>query len=159
MEVFLAILVVVGSLGGVLLGSILDRKARREERQAKSMEELRQSAAEVLGEAQIVLGAMAPAPGLLSGGAAEDEIEKRRIEADRVRPKVAVLSVLWREGADELETVERFMAYAPRRLLSIVDLVSTGHDQEGRIRSAYEQDHQAATDALSRAIGMLPRDS
>lgn len=153
MEVFLAVLAVVGSLGGVALGRYLDRTARREERTMDRAESVRSEAADVLGEARIVLGAMQGSPGLLES----DEIEKRRAEADRIRPKLMRLAVLWPDAADDLQAVERFMAFVPNRLRMILDLVNAGRDENRRHLTKYEKDQRLAVEGLTRVIDMVPQ--
>jgi len=153
----LAPLVIVGvlSLVGVVLGSRLDRKARMTERQAAESAELRKDASEVIGTARVVLTALGPdVYALWASPTLNDEIEKRRREADAIRPGLAALAVRWPEAAPELNAVERHLGTMPNRLAFLVQSV-LNHDPFTNSLDEIRTDHEAMVDALDRAIQRL----
>lgn len=158
-QVWLLILVplVVGGLPliGVWLGSQLDRRARQSERQAAEYTELRKDASDVIGSARVVLTAMEP-----SGYAAwakpelNDEIDKRRQEADLIRPRLAALAVRWPDAALELNAVERHLGTMPTRLSILVQRV-LNHDEFTAYLQELTDAQASIVDALDRAIQKL----
>lgn len=144
------------SLLGVWLGSRLDRRARREEREAAEYTELRKDASEVIGTARVVLTAMGPdGYALWAKSELYDEIDKRRQEANAIRPRLAALAVRWPEAALELNAVERHLGTMPTRLSVLVRRVLDHNDNFTEYLSELTDDQKAIVDALDRAIQKL----
>lgn len=155
-EILTAVVAVAGSLAGVALGSRMNRKAMKEEREAAQRAGLVKDASEVLGIARVVLTAMEPqqyalwaSPGL--GG----EIQKRRTEADAIRPRLAALAVRWRDASDELNSVERHLGITPTRLRFLVEAVLHPEQNFTEMLADRKGEHDATVAALDRAIECL----
>ena len=148
------------SLVGVWLGSHLDRGARVEERQAAEYDGLRKDASEVIGTARVVLTAMAPSgyAAYAASPALNSEIDKRRHEADAIRPRLAALAVRWPKAALELNAVERHLGITPLRLTILVQRVTAPKDHFDDYLAELKDDHEAVIAALDRAIQKLSKE-
>lgn len=155
MEGFLAVIAVVGTLSGVGIGWWLDRKTRREERVANDRTELLNTAASVLGETKLTLEASNPLPfAAFASKEKREEVELRRIEADRVRPQLSVLAIRWPEAESELSEMSDFLGQLPNRLNLLITQVLKKRDAR-KLTSDLRADHQSAIDALERAVTKL----
>jgi hypothetical protein len=156
MEVFLAVVAVVGSLGGVLLGSMLNTRIARHEREAACRDALINDASAVLGSARVTLTATSPDSYVFSAGPqASEAIAKRRVEADSVRPSLAALAVRWPDASPELNLLERHLGTTPTSLSILVDAVLThAPDLKATLAEAQTR-HDLATAALDTAIRKL----
>jgi hypothetical protein len=114
-------------------------------------------AADVIGEARITLRAMRPsqyaALATTQGYDIPAEIEKRRSEADQLRPRLAALANKAPAAALELNAVEQFMGQQPPRLYGLIELVIQ-HQYLAWIQllNEYQQDQTAIEEALDRAL-------
>lgn len=154
----LAPLIITGFflLLGVWLGSRLDRRASHAERRAAEYTELRKDASEVVGMARVVLTAMGPdGYALWANPSLNDEIDKRRQEANTIRPRLAALAVRWPEAALELNAVERHLGTMPNRLAFLLQRVLNHDDGFAAYLDELKDDQQAIVDALDRAIQKL----
>ena len=154
------VLTVAGSLAGVWLGAHLSAKNQRADRSARKADDLFKEAADVIGEARITLRAMRPsqyaALATTEGYDIPAEIEKRRTEADRLRPRLATLANKAPVAAVELNAVEAFMGQQPPRLFRLIELVIQ-HQYLAWIEmlNEFQAGQTAIEEALDRALEKL----
>ena len=84
------------------------------------------------------------------------EIEKRKAEADILRPRLAGLANRSTDVAPELNAVERYMGEQPSRLFQLIELVVQRQYRAWiDMLAEYEERHAAVEDALDRALEKL----
>lgn len=116
--------------------------------------EFRKDASRVLGQAGLTLRAMDPLDYAAVAGldAIESRIDKRRREADEIRPELSQFAVRWSKAAEDLSTIEKHLGRAPTEL-SLVVRASRAQDDDafaGAFGPAYEAWKEASA-AFDRA--------
>lgn len=152
---------VTGTLLGIWIGWLLDRRARREERFETLGFELRKDASSVLGEAQIAISITAPDGYAL--WATEEfyaKLQYQREEWLALRERIAALAARWPEGAPALQSVEQYLSNAPAALSNIVATVLDGRDFQLLVetqRHAYEDANRKVAHAIQQLHGTESR--
>lgn len=155
MDIAITLIAIVGSLGGVWLGSTLGRRTALAERKTVRKDDLVKEASSVLRGARVAISALGPdGYALWASSETYSEIDKRRDEADVLRPQLAALAVQWPEGSDELGALERYLSNAPTSLALLVQAVLEHDDFRPMLEEAKSARAVAVT-TLESAIAKL----
>ncbi len=145
MPILVGLITAGGALGGVALGSRLNRKAARDERMAAEANKLLVHASEILGDVHVVLSDLDPST---YAAYATDEsiaqyLDKQAEEASRLRPRLVAVAIRWPDGADDLFGIERYLGSVISELAKLIRKI--------RRNESWVQDLQPLKDAHANA--------
>lgn len=155
----LVALPVAGALVGVWLGSLLDRRARKEERLATEQDDLRKDASDVIGTARVALTDLAPdGYALWAREELYAEIADHRGDLNAIRRRLAAIGVRWPQAAADLNAVEHYLGTVPTRLTLLVEMVLDDRQPFTDHLTTLKKDHVAIINSLDRAASLLRDD-